>query len=297
MLAAAAAGLGHATIAYDRDGAPRYDYAALPFEADFLPSLPIRAAAAYLGVAWPEVALALGTGVHIGDLTVPTDRAMRLLINYRGPRNTFPSFSFADLLAGHVAADKLAGRVVLIGASFVGSGDSYAQPFGSTPMPGVERMANIIDTIISRDFIVDTVGHLEHRRNRGDPADGGVGRSHDRIPADPFCGTRRGDTDRRMGRRRAVRFCEECVAAARRSRRLPWRPPPRQSCCSATGSSIATAAASARPSASISRRRWSPAGGPSGALAAGRRDAAGDDPVLRHSRVHRPRRRAWTPER
>ena len=140
-------------IAYDRDGAPRYDYAALPFEADFLPSLSIRAAAAYLGVAWPQVALALGAGVRIGDLTVPTDRAMRLLINYRGPRGTFPSFSFADLLAGRVAADQLSGRIVLIGASFVGSSDSFAQPFGNTPMPGVERMANIIDTIISRDFI------------------------------------------------------------------------------------------------------------------------------------------------
>jgi adenylate cyclase len=157
-LAAAAAGLGHATIAYDRDGAPRYDYAALPFEADFLPSLSIRTAAAYLGGAWPEVGLALGTGVHIGELTVPTDRAMRLLINYRGPRDTFPSFSFADLLAGRVPADQLAGRVVLIGASFVGSGDSYAQPFGSTPMPGVERMANIVATIIGRDFIGTPTG-------------------------------------------------------------------------------------------------------------------------------------------
>jgi len=99
-LAVAAAGLGHATIAYDRDGAPRYDYAALPFEGDFLPSLSIRAAAAYPGVVWPEVALAPGAGVRIDDLMVPTDRAMRLLINYRGPRDTFPSFSFADLLAG-----------------------------------------------------------------------------------------------------------------------------------------------------------------------------------------------------
>ena len=42
---------GHAIIAYDRDSAPRYDYVALPFEADFLPSLSIRAAAAYLSVA------------------------------------------------------------------------------------------------------------------------------------------------------------------------------------------------------------------------------------------------------
>jgi adenylate cyclase len=152
-LGAAAAGLGHASFALDSDGAPRYDYAALPFEADFLPSLPIRAAAAYLGVAWPQVTLALGAGVRIGELTVPTDRAMRLLINYRGPRGTFPSFSFTDLLTGRVAADQLSGRIVLIGAAFVGSGDSYGQPFSNTLMPGVERIANMIDTIVSRDFI------------------------------------------------------------------------------------------------------------------------------------------------
>jgi len=157
-LAVAATGLGHVMVAYDRDGAPRYDYAALPFEADFLPSLSIRVAAAYLGVVWPQVALAPGVGVRIGDLRVPTDRAMRLLINYRGPRDTFPSFSFADLLAGRVAADQLAGRIVLIGASFVGSGDSFAQPFGNTPMPGVERMANIIDTILGRNFIAEPPG-------------------------------------------------------------------------------------------------------------------------------------------
>jgi adenylate cyclase len=157
-LGAAAAGLGHTSFALDSDGAPRYDYVALPYEADFLPSLPIRAVAAYLGVAWSQVALALGAGVRIEDLTVPTDRAMRLLINYRGPPRTFPSFSFADLLAGRVAPENLSGDIVLIGASFVGSGDIYGQPFGSTPIPGVERIANIIDTIVSRDFIGEPSG-------------------------------------------------------------------------------------------------------------------------------------------
>ncbi len=152
-LATAAAGLGHTTLAYDRDGVPRYDYVALPFAGDFLPSLPIRAAALYLGVAWPQVALALGAGVRIGELMVPSDRAMRLLINYRGPPRTFPAFSFADLLAGRVPTASLTGDIVLIGASFVGSRDSYPQPFGNTPMTGIERTANIIDTILSRDFI------------------------------------------------------------------------------------------------------------------------------------------------
>ena len=157
-LATAAAGLGHTMLAFDRDGAPRYDYVAVPFEADFLPSLPIRAAAADLGVAWPDVALALGSGVRIGKLMVPTDRAMRLLVNYRGPPRTFPSFSFADLLAGRVASENLAGHIVLIGAAFSGSGDSYPQPFSSTPMLGVERIANVIDMILNRDFITTLSG-------------------------------------------------------------------------------------------------------------------------------------------
>ena len=39
MLAKAALGLGHVNLAYDLDGVPRYDYLALPFGADFLPSL------------------------------------------------------------------------------------------------------------------------------------------------------------------------------------------------------------------------------------------------------------------
>jgi len=154
-LAAAAAGLGHVNLAFDRDGAPRYDYLALPFAGDFFASLPVRAAASYLGIPWDKVALAPGAGVAIGDNFVPTDAAMRLLINYRGPRGTFATYSFADLVAGRVPEAALSGRIVLIGASFVGNPDSNAAPFGATQMPGTERMANVIDTLIARDFIAE----------------------------------------------------------------------------------------------------------------------------------------------
>jgi adenylate cyclase len=152
-LGEAAAGLGHVNISYDRDGAPRYDYLALPFNGDFLPSLPVRAAAAYLGVPWDAVGLALGAGVRIGGLFVPTDAAMRLLVNYRGPRGTIPTYSFVDLLQNRVPEGRLAGRVVLIGASFIGIADTNPAPFDNTPMPGTERMANIIGSLIDGDFI------------------------------------------------------------------------------------------------------------------------------------------------
>ncbi|HVC52321.1 MAG TPA: adenylate/guanylate cyclase domain-containing protein [Stellaceae bacterium] len=153
--AEAAAGLGHVNIAFDRDGAPRYDYLALPFAGDFFPSMPVRVAAAYLGIKWRDVGLALGRSVQLGRLTVPTDEAMRLLVNYRGPRGAFPTYSFVDLLHGKVPAGAFKGRIVLIGASFIGLPDSNASPFGSTPLPGTERMANIIDTILRHSFITE----------------------------------------------------------------------------------------------------------------------------------------------
>jgi adenylate cyclase len=152
-LAAAAAGLGHVDIAFDRDGAPRYDYLALPFAGDFMPSFPVRIAAAWLGVKWPKVGLALGDGITIGDRVIPTDAAMRLVVNYRGPAGTIPTYSFADLVAGRLAPDLFHGRIVLIGASFIGIADAYPGPFGNTPIPGTERLADIVDTILTGNFI------------------------------------------------------------------------------------------------------------------------------------------------
>lgn len=152
-LARAAAGLGHVNIAFDRDGAPRYDYVALPFGADFYPSLPVRAVANYLGQPWSEVGLALGAGVRIGPRLIPTDRAMRMLINYRGPRGTFPTYSFVDAIEGRLPSDALRDRLVLVGAAAIGVNDTFRSPFGSAPLPGVERMASIVDTILRQDFI------------------------------------------------------------------------------------------------------------------------------------------------
>ncbi len=152
-LAKPAAGLGHVMVAFDRDGAPRYDYTALPFDADFVPSLAIRAAAAYLGIRWSDVGLTLGDGVKLGAIFIPTDPAMRLVVNYRGPARTVPTYSFAPLVQGTLDPALFRNRIVLIGASFTGISDAYPGPFDSTPIPGTERLANIVDMILARDFI------------------------------------------------------------------------------------------------------------------------------------------------
>ena len=45
---------------------------------------------------------------------------------------------------------------MLIGASFTGISDAYPGPFGNTPMPGTERLAKIVETILAGDFIART---------------------------------------------------------------------------------------------------------------------------------------------
>ena len=172
-------------VAFDRDGAPRYDYLAVPFDADFVPSLPVRAAAAYLGLRWSEVGLALGDGIKLGDIFIPTDPAMRLVINYRGPRGTIPTYSFATLVEGKLDPALFKDRIVLIGASFTGISDAYPGPFGNTPIPGTERLANVVETILARDFIRETPPPWPWNRDRLGCVAGGRDGDRGGAPADP----------------------------------------------------------------------------------------------------------------
>lgn len=152
-LAAAAAALGHVTVTYDVDGRLRYAFLSLPYQGDFLPSLSLRAAALWLQPDWSKTALAPGEAVRIGPEIVPTDAAGRMVVNFRGPRGTFPTYSLIDLLNGQVPADALRGRIVLMGASFTGNEDTNPSPFGRRLLPGVEFHATVIDSILHRDFI------------------------------------------------------------------------------------------------------------------------------------------------
>jgi len=151
-LDSAAAALGHVTIAYDVDGRLRHAYLSLPYQGDFVPSLSLRAAAYWLEPDWSKTALAPGEAVRIGREIVPTDAAGRMVVNFRGPRRTFPTFSLIDLLNGQVPATALKDRIVIMGATFTGNEDTNPAPF-DRQLPGAEFHANVVDSILHQDFI------------------------------------------------------------------------------------------------------------------------------------------------
>ncbi len=82
-------------------------------------------------------------------------RQGRLAIRYSGPPGSVDRVSYAEVLAGAVPAERLAGRYLLVGMTAQGLGDTLATPVNSRhqAMPGVEVHANALYTLRSGDSI------------------------------------------------------------------------------------------------------------------------------------------------
>jgi adenylate cyclase len=143
----AAAGTGHVTLVLDDDGSLRHEHPVIGYAGEFLPSLPLEIARGFLGLNRSDVTVLFGDGIQLGGWFVPTDRRMRVPVNHYGPAGTFETHSFLDLVEGHVAPARLAGRIVLFGGAGAGIADSFSTPFTAT-MPGTEHYATVIDNLL-----------------------------------------------------------------------------------------------------------------------------------------------------
>jgi len=91
--------------------------------------------------------------IKIGDFTIPTDRYGRAIVNFRGPTKTFQYISAIDILNNNFKKDAINGKIALIGTSAAGLLDLRAIPLESV-YPGVEVHANVLDNILTNDYIV-----------------------------------------------------------------------------------------------------------------------------------------------
>ena len=150
-IAEAAAGLGHTTLVLDRGGNARFDHAVVGYGGGFYPSFAIETARVALDVARTDAWVEFGRGVHLGSRFIPTDEAMRLVVNHRRP-GRFPTVPFADVAAGRVDPARFADAIVLIGGTAAGVGDATVTPFAAGA-PNLERHAALVETIVAGDFI------------------------------------------------------------------------------------------------------------------------------------------------
>jgi adenylate cyclase len=89
----------------------------------------------------------------MGEIFIPTDENGRMLINFLGPQKTFPHHSISDILYNKLPKGTFKDKIVLVGATAVGLGDIVSTPILSGEYPGPEVHANIMENILTKDFL------------------------------------------------------------------------------------------------------------------------------------------------
>jgi adenylate cyclase len=164
-LAGGHSGTGFFNVFADPDGVVRKGSLALPFglsekktEWDLYASLDVQVVRSYLDLSNDRIILNFGANgienIEFGssDVVEPDDIG-RVNINYRGPARTFPYVSVADVVNKQFTPGIFKDKIVLVGASAVGIGDSRTTPFSAFNNPGVEIHANIVDNILNQRFL------------------------------------------------------------------------------------------------------------------------------------------------
>ncbi len=147
-----ATGLGHVYRLPDHDGVTRREVLALRHGDAYFPSFALEVARLYLDQPREHMALLLGEGVTVGNIIVPTDQKLRMLINYLGRDLRFPWVSATDVIHQRVPPDVFRGKAVLVGTAALGTYDQLSTPF-SANFPGVEKNATVVENILHQRFL------------------------------------------------------------------------------------------------------------------------------------------------
>jgi len=145
---------GYFNLRVDQDGVVRWMPLMIQGGEEVFPPLAVLCAWHYLGK--PQLMVKVGRygveGVQMGKRFIPTEENGELLINYLGPPKTFPHFSIGDILKDRVPKGTFTDKIVLVGATAIGTQDAKNTPF-SPVHPGVEVHATVIDNILTQNFI------------------------------------------------------------------------------------------------------------------------------------------------
>ncbi len=150
----AAAGIGHLMQLPDADGALRFEPLALEYYDVMFPSFALVVAAKSLNLRPEDIRIVAGDNVALGNLEIGTTPGLLMYNYYYNPQDNtqpFPSYSFADVFQGVIPIERFEDRIVLIGSTALGIGDSFATPVSPTMAP-VSVAAHTISALLQEDF-------------------------------------------------------------------------------------------------------------------------------------------------
>lgn len=149
-------GMGTSNVKRDDDAIVRSVAAYSTYQGEAYPHWAFELARLYLNVDAPVFN---SFGVQFNGKNIPL-RGGLLPVYFAGPAGTYPTYSASDVHDGITLEqdpDAFRNKIVLIGATSLSLQDIYPTPFSATsPTPGVEIVANTVDTIINAKFMTVT---------------------------------------------------------------------------------------------------------------------------------------------
>ncbi|MBI5195508.1 MAG: adenylate/guanylate cyclase domain-containing protein [Nitrospirae bacterium] len=155
-----AASLGHVYTHPDMDAVLRWEFMYVNFGDDCYPSFPLQTARIALGFGMNDMILYGGSGIKLGSRFIPTDLSGRILINYRGKEETFRYIPASDIIKGNIHPKYFQNKIVLLGTSALATYDQKVTPL-SANMPGVEKNASIVKSILLDNYLRKSPGVVE----------------------------------------------------------------------------------------------------------------------------------------
>ncbi len=154
LFSSVAAGLGHINVYPDpADGSVRQTPVAIAYGDQLYPTYALELLRVYLGLDHKDLMFAPAQKVTLGRIDAPVDQNSLMNVTYRGPaEQTFPYYSFFDVLNDKVNGDRFKDRIVLLGPTANGLDTRWVTPAGSN-FPGVELTANIIENLLNKKFL------------------------------------------------------------------------------------------------------------------------------------------------
>ena len=142
----------------DDDGAIRSEPLVINYYGEIYPSLSLLIAAKSLNLTTDDIRINLGDSIEMGGLKIRTDPLMQMnTFFYSDSDQGTPAFqvdSFFDVFQGKIPASKYRNKIVLIGATASGVGDSMVTPIDSSMVP-VLTLAHSVSSILNEDFFIE----------------------------------------------------------------------------------------------------------------------------------------------
>lgn len=149
--------IGNLFSKLDTDGSSRQESLVIDYYGAYYPSLALVLATKSLNLDFKDVLVRLGEGVTLGKLNILTNDSLQMQTYFYNDKDNgqaaFPIDSFYDVISGKIPLEKYKDKIVLIGATATGIGNSMVTPINSSMTP-VESLAHSVSSLLKQDFFI-----------------------------------------------------------------------------------------------------------------------------------------------